>query len=96
MRNAEIHRPEMSPRIAVAKIYAVCKLTSAATGRGTRQSLRNGQIGAQALYLARSGQTTAAFRHLALAKVPAGSITTCCGLHSAQYGCATHGYPRSI
>jgi hypothetical protein len=90
----EITRPQMSSTVALTKIRQVTDLISAANPRNSKVAYRNGQIIAQARYLARVGRTAEAFSWLARATVPAGSVPACCGLRSAQYGCSTHGYPR--
>jgi hypothetical protein len=92
----EITRREMSTGIAVAKVQQVAALIRRAHCQGSHQAAVNERQISDALYFARSGRSTRAFRTLAAAKVPAGSIPACCGLRSAQYGFASHGYPRSI
>lgn len=92
----QITHPEMSSRIALSKIYAVAAKIRDAQPKNTEQGARNETYITEAIWLARRGDTSKAFSHLALAKVPVGSVAACCSLRSAQYGCASHGYPRSI
>lgn len=89
----QIARPDMAPFIAAAKLQSVARLIRTALPRGEQAAVNECLI-SEAICLARKGESVKAFRHLALAKVPANSIAACCGLRSAQYGCATHGYPR--
>jgi len=91
----QITRPEMAPFIAVAKLQAVARKIRGLQMKGEQAALNECLI-SEAINMARRGDTTKAFRHLSLAKVAANSIPACCGLRSAQYGCATHGYPRTI
>lgn len=88
-----LERSEMAPFIAVAKLQSVARKIRAAEPRGEQAAINECLI-SEAIGLARRGQSTKAFRHLALAKVPANSIAACCMIRSAQYGCASHGYPR--
>ena len=94
----QITRPEMNATIAVAKLTRVNRMVFDATAafRGSRTSYRNTQIFLQARSLAAAGETKKAFALMAQTVVPAGSVSSCCMLRSAQYGCSSHGYPRSI
>lgn len=90
----KITRPGMAPFIAVAKLQEVARKIRKAEPKGTEQAAVNECLISEAIAYARRGESRKAFRHLALAKVPAASIPACCGLRSTQYGCADHGYPR--
>ena len=91
---ASMVRSQMAPFIAVAKLEAVGRMMRKAE-IGTEQAALNACLLGEALHMARQGRSQDAFRHLSRAKVPAGSTPACCGLRSAMYGCATHGYPRT-
>lgn len=90
-----IIRKNMAPRIAVAKIHEVARQIQAVTPVGTSLGNSNAQLIFQALAMARSGQSIAAFLQLSAARVPAGTVRACCMLYSARSGCSSHGYPRT-
>lgn len=89
-----ITRTNMSPFVAIAKVNEVAKLLRVAEAH-TEQAAINECLISEARHFARTGQSIKAFKHLSFAKVKAGTVKRCCGLHSAQYGCGTHGYPRT-
>ena len=85
----------MSPLIAIAKIQEVAKQIRTTQPKNTHQGALNETLISEAIWFARKGDSVKAFRHLAKAKVPMNTISSCCGLRSAMYGCASHGYPRT-
>lgn len=93
-KGTRIERPEMASFITKAKLQAVARLVRF-TQDDKNLAAANEYIISGAMELARAGRSTDAFRQMAKTRVPAGRVANCCGLRSAQYGCATHGYPRT-